>query len=280
MVARSARQRAADMRAAAKRSARSPLLAGLARAGLATRGVIYILIGVIAVEIATGSRGTQADNAGAVRLVAHNPAGSVLLWLLAIGFAGLTVWRLSEAAFGARGRDGRGAARRLASLFLALVYGAVTYSVLRYALGVGAPASSNSQSQDLTATAFRYTGGQAAVAIIGIVFMCGGVAIAYSAATRKFVKHLRLAATSATTRRIAEWLGQAGGVARGAVFCAVGTFLLVAALNRKPGQARGVDSALRSFAHTPLGPWLLIVIALGLVAFGLYSFCEARWRAV
>ncbi len=280
MVARSARRRTTSMRASGRRAAFSPVMSGLARAGLAARGVMYILIGIIAIEIAAGSGARQADNAGAVRLVASNPAGSVLLWLLAIGFAGMTLWRLSEALFGAAERGGRKPGHRLASLFRALVYGAVTYSVLKYALGVGAPQSSNTQSQDLTASALHHSGGQVVVGTIGVAFVVGGIAVAVAAARRKFIEHLRMTAASTTTRTAVQRLGQIGGVTRGAEFCAVGVFLLIAAFTRQPAEARGVDSALRSFAQTPLGPWLLIVVALGLVAFGLYSFCEARWREV
>jgi hypothetical protein len=85
---------------------------------------------------------------------------------------------------------------------------------------------------------------------------------------------------SARTRKVVKRLGQIGGIARGFVFGTVGVFLIVAAVDANPGQAKGIDSALRALAHTPLGPWLLVVIALGLMTFGVYSWCEARWRAV
>ncbi len=73
-------------------------------------------------------------------------------------------------------------------------------------------------------------------------------------------------------------LGQIGGVARGAVFCTVGIFPVVAAIQDQPDKAKGIDSALRELARTPLGPWLLVLVAIGLIIFGAYSFCEARWR--
>jgi hypothetical protein len=71
-----------------------------------------------------------------------------------------------------------------------------------------------------------------------------------------------------------------GGIARGAVAVTAGVFLVVAAVDASPQQAKGVDSALRALARTPLGPWLLVAVAAGLAVFGLYSFCEARWRDV
>ncbi len=82
----------------------------------------------------------------------------------------------------------------------------------------------------------------------------------------------------ARTRRIVEWLGKFGGVARGTVFATAGIFLVVAAVQARPQQAKGVDSSLRALAATPLGPWLLVLVAIGLIMFGLFSFCQARWR--
>ena len=263
-----------------RRAANSPIMAWLARAGLAARGVMYILIGIIAVEIATGGTKQKADNSGAIRLVASTPFGKILLWLVAIGFAGLTLWRLSEALFGATGPDGHKASQRLASLGRAILYGVITYGILKYALGVGAPSSTDKTSQDLTAKALHYPGGQVLVIIVGLVFAGAGVALAYRAYQASFLKHLRMTGASPRTRKVVTRLGQIGGVARGAVFCTVGIFLVVAAIEDQPDKAKGIDSALRALARTPLGPWLLVVIAIGLVIFGAYSLCEARWREV
>jgi hypothetical protein len=280
MVARSARRKPARVRSAGRQAAGSRAMAVLARAGLAARGVMYGLIGIIAVQIALGSTHRQADRSGAVRLVAATPFGSVIIWLLVIGFAGLTLWRLSEAAYGAPGPGGRKTGQRLINLGKALIYGFVTWGILKFALGLGAPASTNKQSRDLTATAFKYSGGRFAVAIAGAVIVGIGIYLAYQAFRARFLRDLRMGSASRRTRDVVTWLGKAGGIARGVVFVTVGIFLIVAAIEARPGQAKGIDSALVTLARTPLGPWLLGVVALGLVLFGIYSCCEARWRQV
>jgi Domain of Unknown Function (DUF1206) len=280
MVVRSARRRPAGVRSAGRRAAHGSAMSVLARTGLAARGIMYGLIGVIAVQIALGSTHRQADRSGALRLVAATPFGSVILWLLVIGFAGLTLWRLSEAAWGAAGADGHKASRRIINLCKAVIYGVVTWGVLKFALGLGAPASSNKQSRDLTATAFKYSGGRYAVAIAGIIVTGIGLYLAYQAFEAKFLRDMTMGSASTRTRKIVTWLGRVGGVARGAVFVTVGIFLVVAAVDAKPGQAKGIDSALVTLDHTPLGPWLLGTVALGLVLFGIFSCCEARWRRV
>lgn len=274
------RRGAATAEYAGRRAARGRVMAGLARAGLAARGVIYVLVGWLAVQIAIGQGGHQADRSGALRLVAQTPFGEAALWLLVVGFGGMALWRLSEAAYGAAGPDGRKASTRLAALARAIFYGFVVYSVLKYALGIGAPQSSNQQSKDLTAHAMKLPGGRLIVGLIGLAFFIGAVRLAYSAIKKKFLKKLDLGLMGTTARRVVERLGQVGGTARGTVFAAAGIFLIVAAVQFQPGKAKGLDATLRTFAHTPLGPWLLVVVAAGLVTFGVYSFCEARWRRV
>jgi Domain of Unknown Function (DUF1206) len=286
MVTRTMRRRTARARLASRtrmtagQAASSPAMSWLARGGLAARGTTYILIGIIAVQIALGSSHQQADRAGAVRLVAGTPFGSVVLWLLVVGFAGMTLWRLSEAVWGASGPDGHKATKRLASLGRAIFYAFVTWGILKFALGIGGPSSSDKQSQDLTADALKVQGGQAVVAIAGVVVIAAGLYTMYRAYERKFLKQLRFGSASPATRRTVMRLGQIGGIARGAVFVTVGIFLIIAAQDANPRQAKGIDSALRALAHTPLGPWLLVVVAAGLVVFGVYSWCEARWREV
>ncbi len=252
----------------------------LARAGLAARGVLYIIIGWIAIGVAFGTTGRKADRSGALHTIASKPLGSAALWLLVVGFTGMTLWRLSEAAYGGPGTSGRKASSRLGALARAIFYGFVTFGILKYALGLGAPPSTNKQSRDLTATAMSHPGGKFVVIVAGLALLAGGAYFAYRAARKEFRKRLQLGRLSPRGRQAVEKLGQAGGIARGTVFAAAGVFLIVAAAQAKPKDAKGIDSTLRALAHTPVGPWLLVVIAAGLLTFGVYSFCEARWRRV
>lgn len=280
MVTGSARRKAALARLTTHRAARSPAMSVLARAGLAARGVMYIIIGLIAIDVAFSHSGKQADSTGAIRLVGKSPAGEVALWLLAIGFMGLALWRLSEAVWGTNDADGHKASKRLASLGRAVIYGVLAFSILKYALGLGSPSSSNKQSKDLTAQLLRVPGGQVLVAVIGIALVAGGLVLAYSAWRKRFARHLRLGEASPGTRTAVIKLGQAGGIARGAVFVTAGIFLVDAAVTAQPSKAKGVDTALRALTRTPFGPWLLVLVAAGLVLFGIYSCCDARWRDV
>jgi hypothetical protein len=273
-----ARRRATrGARSAGRKAANSTALRVLARAGLAARGVMYVVIGWLAVQIAVGHSGRQADQAGALHAIAATPVGGVLLWLLVIGFAGMTLWRLCEAAYGSPGTSSRKTSQRLAALGKAVVYAVIAFSVLKFAIGAGGPPSSDSQSVDLTATVMKYPGGRILLIIVGLALIGGGIYLAFQAWKKQFRQDLQLRELHGHLRRVVEWLGEFGGIARGAVFVTAGVFLTVAAAEARPQQAKGADAALRSLAATPAGPWLLVLVAVGLIMFGAFSCCEARW---
>jgi Domain of Unknown Function (DUF1206) len=248
----------------------------LGRAGFLARGIMYVVIGWIALQIAFGNTRQQADRTGALHALSATPFGVVALWVLVVGFFGMAVWRLSEAVWPA-GEERKATARAL-SFAKAVLYAGIAYGVLKYAIGAGAPQSGNKQSVDLTAIVLRHTGGQVVVVVIGLAFIGGGLYLGYQAWRERFLKELELGRMSRRTRQIVGWLGRVGGIARGVVFITAGVFLVVAAVRSQPQQAKGIDSALRALAATPAGPWLLAVVAIGLIMFGLFSCCEGRWR--
>lgn len=183
-----------------------------------------------------------------------------------------------------KGRNVRYAGRRVADsavtrfLARAVLYVVIAYGVLKYALGIGSPRSSDQQSVDLTATAMRHPGGRELVVIAGLALVGGGLYMAYSARQKHFLTNLNTSQMLPRTRQAVSWLGRVGGIARGAVLVTAGVFLAIAAIQAQPQQARGIDAALRALAATPLGPWLLLAAAIGLIVFGAYCCCEARWR--
>jgi len=267
----------AHVSASARRASDSPAGHALARAGLIARGIIYILIGWVAILVALGQSSRQADQQGALQLLAAKPYGLVSLWLLGIGFAAYALWRLSEAAFGVTG-EGSGAGPRLKSLARAVIYAGFAY--LTFNVISGAHSSQTGQQQDLTAKVMHHPGGRWLVGIVGLIIVIAGLALVVEGLRRKFMKHLQTARMSPQTRRIVERLGQTGTAARGAVFALAGVLVIEAAVTYNPAKAGGIDKALHTLRNQPLGEFLLILAAVGLVVFGIYALCEARWREV
>jgi hypothetical protein len=261
----------------ARRAANSPAAHALARAGLVARGVIYILIGWVAILVAAGHSSREADQAGALQLLAGKPYGMVSLWLLGIGFVCYALWRLSEAAYGVTG-EGNGAGPRLKSLIRGLVYAGFAYLTFQVISGVHS--NEATKQQDVTASVMRHAGGRWLVGIVGLIIVIAGVALIAQGIRRKFMRQLATSRMSRRERRIVEWLGVIGTVARGVVFALAGALVIDAAVTYSPSKAGGVDKALLTLRDQPFGVFLLGLAAAGLIIFGIYGLCEARWRRV
>jgi Domain of Unknown Function (DUF1206) len=260
-----------------RRASDSPAAHLLARAGLTARGVIYILIGWVAVLVALGRSSREADQQGALQLLASKPYGLVSLWLLGIGFAAYALWRLSEAAFGVTGEPA-GAGPRLKSLGRAVIYAGFAY--LTFAVISGSQRSQARQQQDMTATAMQHAAGRWLVGIVGLIVVIIGLVLVGQGAHRSFMKHLRTFQMSPKTRRAVEFLGVIGTIARGLVFALAGALVIDAAITHRASESGGIDKALLTLRDQPLGEFLMVLAALGLAVFGIYGLCEARWRRV
>jgi hypothetical protein len=249
----------------------------LARAGLTARGLIYILIGWVAILVALGSA-READQQGALQLLAGKPYGLASLWLLGIGFAAYALWRLSQAAFGVTGEK-PGPGPRLKSLARAVIYAVFSYLTFKVIAGTQGKSQSRKQ-QDITANVMHHSGGRWLVGIVGLIIVIVGVLLVAEGLRRKFMKQLQTGQMSPRTRRVVELLGVIGTVARGVVVGLAGILVIEAAIAYKPAKAGGIDKALLTLRNQPFGEVLVILAALGLLVFGIYGLCEARWRRV
>ncbi|HEY2508664.1 MAG TPA: DUF1206 domain-containing protein [Streptosporangiaceae bacterium] len=264
-------------RTKARQYSDTPAAHALARAGLIARGVIYILLGWVAILVALGHSSREADQQGALQLLAGKPYGSVSLWLLGIGFAAYALWRLSEAAFGVAG-DGKRTGPRLRSLGRAVIYAGLAY--LTFQVISGKQSSQSGQQQDITARVMQHSGGQWLVGIAGLIVAAIGLVLVTEGIRRKFMKYLQTSRMSPKTRRVVRLLGTIGTIARGVVVTLVGIGVIDAAVSYNSAKSGGIDKALLSLRNAPAGPFLLALVAIGLIIFGIYGLCEARWRRV
>lgn len=265
---------AAHALAAPARWARGPgdtWVRRLARFGLACRGLVYLSIALLAVAIAEGSPGHQADEQGALQSIGHKPFGRILVLTIAVGFASLAVWEATNTFHRARS-----VGQRLIAAGKAVVYSALVLSAITVLLAAPA-ASSDNKVVDITARVMRATGGRFLVAAVGLAVGIGGALLVVKAMHRTYDQEMDLAGTGEGVRRVIEGMGMAGMTARGIVFVVLGFFLVQAAVTFDPAKAKGIDAVLKSLAGQPYGPWLLGAVALGLAAFGLFSIVEAKF---
>src|ERR1700685_4282875 len=195
--------RAPEILRNARQASNSPAAHFLARAGLTARGVIYILVGWVAVLVALGHRSREADQQGALQLLAGKSYGLVSLWLLGIGFAAYALGRLSEAAFGVTG-ERPGAGPRLKSLARAVIYAGLSY--LTFTVIAGTARSQSGRQQDITATAMQHATGRVLVGVVGLVIVACGIVLVVEGARKKFMKYLQTARMSARQRRVVQLL--------------------------------------------------------------------------
>jgi hypothetical protein len=269
----------------ARNAASSRWMTVLARLGYAIKGVVYLIIGWLAVQLAIGAGGKATDQRGALQTIYEQPFGKFLLVLVVIGLLGFAIWCFLQAWFDTegKGRDMKGLVGRLGYAVTGVSYAILAFGAFQLVSGSGtssATKSTTTSTQDVTAQLLNHSWGVAIVVILGLIVIGVACYMLAKAYTAKFQRRLLLIGLSTGLRKGVIFLGRFGYASLGVVFGLIGVFLIVAALQHNPHQARGLDGALRTLIQQPFGPVLLGIVALGLVAYGVYSFVEARYRRV
>jgi hypothetical protein len=251
----------------------------LGRVGLVGYGLVHVLIGGIAAQIAlTG--GGQADQQGAMSAIAAEPFGFVVLVVVVAGLVAFALWQGVAAATGFRWASGWDRTqRRIGAGGKAIGVLAVALIGVRL-LVTGSSGSSTGGSQEATAGLLALPAGQVLVGVVGLVVLVVAGATAWSGFTADFAEDLDWSRLPAGLRRPVRWLGIVGHVLRAVAFAVMGVLFGVAALRADPSWAGGLDGALKTLAGQPYGALLLLVVAVGFVAFGLFCGAEAWARRV
>lgn len=272
--------RRADMDARAV--ARSPWFTTLARLGYAAKGLVYIVIGWLALMTAVRAGGQTTDPQGAITAIYQQPFGKVLLFIIVVGFVGYALWQFVRAAFNS---DGEGDPKKDTVLRIGYAVVGVTYlgfalAALRLLLQHAAPKGSNATTQDWTARLLAAPLGAALVILLGVIVLGVAGALFYEAWTRRFERSFPTGQMNEVERKVMRVSGRYGIGSLGAIFIVIGLFLILAAAHHNPQQAQGLAGALATLAAQPFGPILLGLVALGLVAYGIYGWVEARYRRI
>jgi hypothetical protein len=269
---------AREARVGGDKVARSSGFEWLARAGFAARGLIYGIIGILAIKLALGAGGETTNQQGALETIARQPFGKVLLVLIATGLAGYALWRLLHALLGHGPEASDTTFERVAAFGSGIVYAGLCAIAVEILVGSGGNGSGNSQKT--TAGVFGWPAGTWLVGIAGAVLIGIGLYQGYRGLSKDFLKDSKTEEMSPRVRNWIEWIGTFGHLARMVVFGLVGVFLIKAAIDYNPNKAVGLDGALAKLANASYGPFLLGIVAAGLIAFGIYSLSDARYRRI
>lgn len=253
------------LRSSAVRAGNNPVVENGARLGYVASGVLHLLLGWLALQLVLGHAAT-ADQTGALGALAATGAGKVLLWVLLVGFVLLGVWQVAEAAV----RTGKDRVKPAAKAVVYLALAWTTFTVLH-----GSATSSSQQSTGAAASLMAHPAGRLLVGAIGLLVIGVGVFHVVKGWRARFLADLR--------EHPSQWVvraGRLGYVAKGVALLLVGGLFVSAAVTADPSKAKGLDGALRTLLALPLGRVLLALVAVGLAAYGVYSFARARYARV
>ena len=245
-----------------------------ARTGFTVSGILHVLIGAIAIQLAFG-KAPKADQGGAMGELATQPAGYILLWLGTAACVALALWQLSEVVFGYRGlKKKTKLVKKLSAAGQGIVFLALAVAFGSFAAGAGK--NSGKATSDLSVQVMKAPLGPqllvavgAVIAVVGIVFVARGI-------LRSFTKQLNMP-ESKTLRLAITVLGVLGYAAKGIALFLVGLLFIVTTLQSRPDKSTGLDGALRAVRGQPYGLYLLTLIGVGLVCYGFYQIARSRF---
>lgn len=268
-----------DTRAAGRDAENSQWLDHVARAGLVAYGIVHLLIGWLALQLAFGEAAkSNASSTGALRTVAQQPLGEVLIWLIAIGMWLMVLWRLTEAAFGHQDEsdENKRWRKRAMSLGKAILYGAIAWTAIQIATSAGSQGGSGGGTDSMTARLMNLPGGQLIVGLVALGILAYGARLIYQGWTEGFKDHLDAEGKSGDDGSAYIMLGKVGYIAKGVAIMLIGGLFMYAAITHQAKKSGGLDQALQTVLGYPFGQAVVVAIGLGLAAYGLFCFARAR----
>jgi hypothetical protein len=254
----------------------------LARLGYASKGLVYFIVGFLAAQAAFSMGGRTTDTSGALSEIVNQPFGKFLLFLVTIGIIGYALWRIVQTILDPEHQgqkmDAKRIAQRIGYALSALGYAGLALTAVKLIMGSGG--GNSDTTEDLTAQILAQPFGQWLVGLAGSIVIGVGFSYFYEAYKAKFRRHFKLDEMSQTEQTWATRLGRFGIAARGIVFVIIGFFLIQAARLSDASQTKGLGEVLAILAQQPFSPVILGIVPLGLIAYGIYSVIQARYRQI
>jgi hypothetical protein len=275
--------------AVARVTAEHPTIVRLGRAGWLAKGIVYLLAGGLALVVVDRSFGwshvtvgsKEASPTGAIKEVAQSSGGPLLLVALAIGMFLYAAWRIATAVLPGS-TDAEGLATRVGYFVSAIVYTTFGVTAISLARSRAAKANGNKTVRDITSSVMEHTAGRWLIGIAGALTVAAGLYRFRMGLKSDVTGDVDMSGMSAERSRWTRRLGAVGEVGRGIAMGLIGFFLLRAAVTFEATEATGLDGALRRLAEQSWGAFVVAVVAVGLIAYGLFclaTFTRRRLQA-
>ncbi len=255
----------------------------LARLGYAAKGLVYVIVGFLSIKTGFTAGGRVEDPGGALETLVNEPFGKTLLFITGVGLLGYALWRFIQAAKDPEGEgsDAKGLTKRVGYGISGVLHTGLALQALALSRGRGnGSGDSEAKTQDWTARLMEQPFGRYLVITVGIIIVVWAVREFIAAYRAHFMRKIERPNVSRKTLDVIRTIGRVGYGARGIVMAIVGFFIIMAGVRYDASQAKGLRGALESLLGQPYGPYLLGLVGIGLLAYGVFQFVNARYRVI
>lgn len=256
-----------------------PWVRRLARFGYMTKGIVYGMIGVLAALAAFGPGGEMTGTSGALQSIAEMRFGEIVLWIIGIGLIGYILWDFIIAFKDPNnvGTDSKGLIIRIGHFISGVIYANLAFGAIKLASHTGNAGNGNAE-KTVSAKLMEQPFGVWLVGVVGVIIIGYGIYELYNGLKEKFMEEFKSYEMNDIEQKTARIAGKIGLVARGIVLSMVGYFFIRTAYTNNPDESRGLGGALTELANQPFGKFLLAIVAIGLILYGIYQIIRGRYQ--
>lgn len=257
-----------------------PWIRRFSRVGYMAKGIVYMIIGALALLAAFGPGGNTTGTTGAVEYVSTMPFGKLLLWIIGIGLFGYIIWNLIKAIKDPQheGKDGKGLIKRIGYFVSAVIYGNLAIGAILLAMRKKSSSGGGESEKEISARLMEQPFGVWLVGLLGLIILIYGIYELQSGARLKFLEQLKTHEMNDKELRAAKQAGRTGLIARGIVLGMIGFFFIRTAWTHNPEESKGIGGALDELAAQPFGMFILAIVAAGLILYGIYQIVRGRYE--
>lgn len=244
-----------------------------ARFGMAAKGAVYTIIGILTAFAAFGQGGQKAGSKGALQYLAEQSYGQIMLIIMGLGLLGYVFWRMYQvfANPGQFSKDVKGTGKRIGYFISGLIYSGLAYYAFKLALGSGGAGGGSSLTSSITSN-------NTVAIVVGIGIAIKAIYDLYRAYSGRFREEVQETDMSRREQKVLVNAGKFGHTARGTVLGLMAYLTLKSGFSG--GAGVGTQSDAFSYIQDEFGSLVLGIVAIGIIGYGVYMFIMAKYPSI